>query len=169
MGSPQPPDRAAALGTAQTLANALDGMARELKAVNDNSEQRDAALRRSASRTRLGLALDIVLTVVIALLAWQNSNTASRVSSADARAAAATASEMALHSAQISGCQSGNAERKGELALWTYLFHASTPGSKAQQEAVAKFMVLVGDTFAPRNCSSLYSLSPHKGDSDGSR
>jgi hypothetical protein len=154
--SPRQPDRAAALGTAQTLATALDGMAAQLKAV-----------KKSALRTRLGLGLDILLTIIIALLAWQNSSTSGRVVTADARAASATAAAMALHSAQVTGCQSGNQERAGEMALWTYLFHASKSGSKAQQEAVAKFMVLVGDTFAPRNCSALYSLTPPKGDSRG--
>jgi hypothetical protein len=169
VGSPQPPDRAAALGTAQTLANALDGMAKRLAEVNASSEERDAALKKYGRRNRLAVGVDILLTVVIALLAIQNSATADRVSSANAKAVAATASATALHAAQVSGCQAGNAERAGELRLWTYLFHASTPGSKAQQEAVARFMVLVGETFAPRNCVKAYTLTPQKGVTGGSR
>ena len=176
MTSPAQPDPNAAVDAAQTLAAALDGMAKQLKTVNDNSEERDAALKKSARRTRWGLALDIVLTIALALLAWQNSSTSARVTAADARAAAATAhaaaanaSDMALHSAQVSGCLVGNQERAGELALWTYLFHASTPGTAAQQKAVALFMQQVNRTFAPRNCQKAYELTPPKGESGGAR
>ena len=167
MASQQPPDPAAAVGAAQTLAAALDGMARQLKTVNDNSEARDADLKKYGRRNRWAIGIDILLTIVIALLAWQASNEEGRVSSADARAAAATASDMALHSAQVSGCQAGNAERSGELALWTYLFHASTPGTPAQQKAVALFMQQVDRTFSPRNCTKAYELTPPKGASHG--
>lgn len=92
---------------------------------------------------------------------------ATRTTAAIGKADTATAAEGALHSAQISGCQSGNAERAGELALWTYLFDASKPTSKAQADAIAKFMALVDKTFAARNCGALYSLTPPKGPTDG--
>lgn len=171
MTSPQqPPDPAGAIETAQTLAAALDGMADELKAVNANSEKRDAGLKSYGRWNRAGLVLDVLLTVVIALLAWQASGTASRVSAADARAAAATAAETAEHTALVTGCQAGNQERAGELALWTYLFHASTPGTPAQQKAVALFMQQVDRTFSPRDCAKAYALTPAKGaQADGSR
>jgi hypothetical protein len=175
--SPQQPDPAEAIGTAQTLAAALDGMAERLAEVNASSETRDADLTRygRANRHRIWvtyalLAVDVALTIVVAFLAVQAGNASSRAESATARAAAATAAESALHTAQVSGCVAGNQERSGELALWTYLFHASTPGDAAQQKAVALFMQQVDRTFSPRDCAKAYALTPAKGaQADGSR
>lgn len=169
MTSPPQPDPDSAIGTAQTLAAALDGMAERLAEVNASSETRDARLTKygRANRHRIWvtyalLAVDVALTIIVAFLAVQAGNASSRAESATARAAAATAAEAALHTAQVSGCVAGNQERSGELALWTYLFKASKPASKAQAQAIAKFMGLVESTFAPRDCSALYSLTPPK-------
>lgn len=163
MTSPPPPDRAAALGKAQTLANALDGMAKQLKTVNDNSEERDAELKKYGRRNRLGLVLDVGLTIVIALLAWQNSSTSGRVSSADARSAASIAEANATRMSSISACQSTNVARAENEQLWRYvigLLAIPHPDETAAQEAngekvVAELKARVSGTFAPRNCMEL--------------
>ena len=109
----------------------------------------------------------IAITALLAFGGFAISSASHRADTATASAAAATASESALHAAQLSGCEVGNQERAGELALWTYLFDASKPTSKAQAEAVDKFMTIVRSTFAPRNCAAAYPLPPAKGSASG--
>jgi len=161
------PDPASALGTAQALAEALNGVSARLDQVRHDSEQRDAAIDRYGRHSRRYILFDIVITVFLALGGFWVNSASHRADSATASAAAATASESALHAAQLSGCVSGNQERAGELALWTYLFDASKPTSKAQAEAVAKFMGLVRSTFAPRDCAGMYPGTAAKGGSGG--
>ena len=174
MTSPQPPDPNTALGAAQTLADALNGLSARLDTVKSDSEERDRSLEvyGKANRHRIWLtygllAVDVLLTIAVAFFAVQAGDADRRAESASARAVVANAADSALHAAQISGCQAGNAERAGELALWTYLFHASTPGTPAQQKAVALFMQKVDKTFAPRDCAKAYALTPPKGDGRG--
>jgi uncharacterized iron-regulated membrane protein len=118
-----------------------------------------------------GIALVVVAVLVVGACFAGNYfltiAVATRTTTAIGQARNATAADAALHAAQVSGCQAGNQERAGELALWTYLFHASKPASSQQAAAIAKFMDLVNSTFAPRNCSAVYSLTPQKGDGHG--
>jgi len=167
--SQQQPDPSDAVGAAGLLADALNGLSARLDAVKRDSEDRDKAVAEASKRRDkkqwVAIGIDIVLTIALAVLAWQFSNVSTRADSATASAAAATASESALHAAQISGCVAGNQERAGELALWTYLFDATKPTSEAQAEAVDKFMAIVRSTFAARNCQSAYPLP--KGEAGG--
>lgn len=180
MTSPPPqPDPAETNATAQVLTAALNGVSVRLdkvkadsEAAKKASEDRDDALKRAGRRTRLGLALDIVLTIVIALLAVQNNSTSARVSSADARVAAATAEANATRAASVSACQSTNVARAENAQLWRYvigLLDMPRPGETAAQEAkgaevIADLRARVAGTFAPRDCRKLVN-----GGSDGSR
>lgn len=162
MTSPLQPDPADPVGAASLLAEALDRMSARLDAVKEDGEARDEAVAKaSKGRDRkqwIAIGIDVVLTIALALLALGYSSASDRADHATASAAAATAAESALHSAQLSGCEVGNQERAGELALWTYLFDASKPASKAQAEAVDKFMAIVRQTFEARDCAAAYPL-----------
>jgi hypothetical protein len=164
--SPLPPDPPDALGAASRLAAALDGLSARLDAVKRDSEDRDADLKRYGRHNRLAVFFDVFITVLLALGGFMLSGASHRADTATASAAAATASGAALHAAQLSGCVSGNQERAGQLALWTYLLDASKPTSKAQAEAVGKFMGIVRATFAARDCAAAYPLP--KGSAGGS-
>jgi hypothetical protein len=167
VSSPPQPDPSGAIGTAQALAEALNGVSVRLDDVKTASEDRDAELKRYGRHNRMYVLFDIAITLLFALGGYQIADASHRADTATASAAAATASESALHSAQLSGCEVGNQERAGELALWTYLFDASKPASKAQEQAVDKFMTIVAATFAPRNCARAYPLPPAKGTASG--
>lgn len=172
MTSAPTPDPSGALGAAAGLTEALNGMADRLAEVQRDSEERDAALKksddalmRSGRRNRVLIVVDVVLTVVVAVLAVLYAHVSNRADAASAHATAASVAASALHAAQISGCVAGNQERAGELALWTYLSGASKPASRAQAEAIDKFMAIVKTTFAARQCATAYPLP--KGNADG--
>lgn len=156
MPSPQQPDPAEAIGTAHTLATALDGMAGQLKAVNDNSEKRDAELktygrvnRRRIWLSYVGLAVDIALTVGLGFFAVQAHN------------ASTTANETRVSS--ITACQSTNTARAENEQLWDYtvsLFGprpGETAAEKVQGEKVlTELRAHVVHAFMPRDCEALY-------------
>lgn len=166
MPSPQQPDPAEAIGTAHTLATALDGMAGQLKAVNDNSEKRDAELKTygRVNRRRIwlsyaGLAVDIALTVGLGFFAVQAHN------------ASTTANETRVSS--ITACQSTNTARAENEQLWTFTLtlFAPRPGETAEQKAqgekvLAQLRAHVVHAFMPRDCVAIYSP---KGQADGAR
>ena len=160
-----PPDPANPLATAQWLGAQLVRLSGEIK-----------KLRAYGKRNRLYIALDVLLTIVatgatvVALHALGSASSAnSHAASAAASAAAATAAEQALHTAQVSGCESGNLSRAGELAVWDYLLKASKPTSAKQAAQLAAFDQFLKTTFAPRDCAAVYSLKPQPKETDGAR
>lgn len=158
---PPVPNRPDPVTVALRLAESVDGLSRRLDDVKKASEDRDSTLTRYGHRNRLLIYVDVLMTAVIAGMGFWISSTAGDASTARTQAAAASAAGTALHVAQLSGCQSGNEQRTGELALWRYLFANSTPPkSAAQKHAIASFMVLVDQTFAQRDCLKVYSLNP---------
>lgn len=160
---PQPSDPADAIGTAQTLATALEGMAGQLKTVNENSEERDAELKRygRVNRRRIwlsyaGLAVDVVLTVVVGLFAVQAHN--------------ASTSAAETRTASIAACQSTNVARAENEQLWDYvltLFAPRSGESAADRErgdqVLSALKAHVAVTFAPRNCERLYTVAGGSG------
>lgn len=171
-----PPDLSDPLAMAQYLGASMIRLTSELKDTREASEQRDAKLDKYARRSRLYIALDVLVTViataatVVAVHALGSASSAnSHAASADASAAAATAAEQALHSAQVSGCESGNQSRAGELAVWDYLLKASKPTSAKQAAQLAAFDQFLKATFAPRDCAVVYALKPQPKETDGAR
>ena len=153
---PQPPDPSAAVDAAQTLATALEGLSGQLKTVNDNSEARDAELKKygRVNRRRIwlsyvGLAVDVALTVGLGLFAVQAHN------------ASTTANQTRVSS--IAACQSTNTARAENEVLWRYvigLLDMPHPDQTAAQKAagekvIASLKAKVTGTFAPRDCLAL--------------
>jgi hypothetical protein len=161
--SPTHPDPAETNATAQGLTAALNGLAERLDTVRDDSEARDADLKKygRVNRHRIWLsyalvALDVILTVVVALLAVQ------------ARNASATANET--RAASVAACQSTNVARAENEQLWDYVLtlFAPRPGETAAEaargeQALASLRAHVTQTFEPRNCEQLYA----EGSGDG--
>jgi hypothetical protein len=151
--------------TAQALTDALNAMTERLDAVRLDSEERDEALAKanealaaSGRRTRRmviatigSLVLDIVLTVVLAIVAVQ------------AHSASSTASET--RAASVVSCQASNSTRAQEVGLWTHLVQVSEAGPhpgqtpaqlKKSEQELAAFLAYVGRVFTPRNCQQIY-------------
>ena len=160
MTSPNEPDRAEVLGTAQVLADALNGVSERLDAVNQASEDRDAALNKygRANRHRITLtygllAVDIALTVVVAIFAGQ------------AHSAAEAASQN--RQAEVSSCVSGNMLRDTLTEVFDHVFGTVRPpvtATAAQKAAEAAQLQALEAyyraQFAPRNCTAIYGVTP---------
>jgi hypothetical protein len=163
MTSPQPPDPAAAVDAAQTLAAALETMAGQLKTVNDNSEERDAGLEKygRANRHRIWLsyslvAVDVLLTVVVGLFAVQAHN------------ASTTATQTRVSS--IAACQSTNVARAENEQLWDFVLALIAPKADetgaekaAGEKVLADLRAHVVHAFMPRNCTQLYATGGDHG------
>lgn len=156
MTSPPQPDPAAAVGAAQTLADALNGLSERLDTATKDSETRDASLTKygRVNRRRIwlsyaGLAVDVALTVGLGFFAVQAHN------------ASATANQTRVSS--ITACQSTNVARAENEQLWDYVLTLFTPRSSetaaekaAGDRALAMLRPHVAGTFAPRDCVQIY-------------
>jgi hypothetical protein len=166
---PQQPDPADAIGAADRLAGALNGLSVRLDAVKKDSEDRDAALKRYGRHNRLGLLFDIVITALLALGGFAISNASHRADTATATAASASASEQALHAAQVTGCESGNQYRTGVVASLDRLvsiLEGSHP-TPAVQKAATGYERYVLSQNEPRDCAKAYPLPSAKGGGSG--
>lgn len=150
----EPPHDREALDAARGLTGALQGVGRELARLNAYGRRS----RHLIWLTVAGLAVDVVLTAVIAAVA-----VAAHTATDQARHATATVAQ--LHQTTVQGCQAGNSFRAGTVALWDHLAAGSkpAPGSTAaqvaaQKKAVAKFLAYVSAVNKPRNCRAAYRL-----------
>jgi hypothetical protein len=153
VGSPQPPDRAAALGTAQTLVNALDRMEKRLAEVNESSEKRDADLKRYGRHNRLAIIIDVLLTVVTTVavvFAVHATNTADQTQQASA-----------------TSCVAGNSLRATLDEVFDHVFTAvkpppqDTPAEKAMADRkLQQLEAYYHAKFKGRACASLYGVAP---------
>ena len=143
MATPPKPDPVA---TAQGLTGALEVMAAELGKLSAYTHR----TRRMTWGLAISLALDLILTVAIAGLAYQ---------AHDASDAAAVA-----RNATVISCQQTNVARGQSLQLWDFLLNLSaasqpaneTPAQKAAGEKLlATLRAKVSATFAPRDCQKL--------------
>jgi hypothetical protein len=149
-----PQDRTGTERVAQGLTAALERMAAELAATRADleaarkaSEDRDEALRRYGRKNRrlvvttlASLAVDVVLTVALALFAVQ-------------------AHHVAVSSRNL--CLSVNAARAQQLGLWSYLISISRKPATADDRArVAEFEQHLRVVFAPRDCNNVKPGSP---------
>jgi hypothetical protein len=105
----------------------------------DSVASREKRTRRLSWVLAISFALDIILTVVVALLTVSAVNQAS-----------------SIKSSQLAACAIGNATRADERALWGYLVQLSDKNPGTNQSELQKFDAFVNKTFAPVNCSQVY-------------
>lgn len=122
------------LAQLKELTGKLDTVASKLATVAG----RERRTRQLAWALAGSFVLDIVLTVVVAILT---------VSAID--------QGSSVHKSQLATCAISNQTRADERQLWSYLFELSGPGASKNPQA-KKFLVFVDKTFAPLNCSALY-------------
>lgn len=168
MTSPNRPDRAEALGKAQNLADALNGMSGQLIAIGKRidadkaaSESRDRKLGRRVWRVVAAVAFDVALSVAVIVIALVASNASTAATAANNRAAAASASAAAQRAASVASCQQGNMIRAQQrdlnqqgLALWESL--RSTPETAQQAQAITRFQAKIKAADVQRNCEAAY-------------
>jgi hypothetical protein len=127
------------------------------------------ALNRYGRRSRLYILFDVLVTLLIAFGGWQIASASHRADTATATAAAATASERALHTAQVAGCESGNQYRTGVVASLDRLvsiLEGARP-APAVQKAAAAYERYVLSQNEPRDCAKAYPLPSAKGSGGG--
>lgn len=61
----------------------------------------------------------------------------------------------------VTNCQNANESRKASLALWNFIFDASSPSKTAEQAAdLAAVREWIGKLYAPRDCNDLSRKYP---------
>lgn len=127
------------VATAQALTSSLDALSGELEAANRFGRRN----RRMIWWLAVSLLLDVVLTVVVAVVAVE-------VNHASDKAAQ-------VHSQQVATCLSTNEGRKLNVQLWDYVLSIppSRPRTEEQDKRIADFRVFLHKTFAPRDCSRI--------------
>jgi hypothetical protein len=122
------------LAQLKELTDKLDEVASKLATVAG----RERRTRQLAWALAGSFVLDIILTVVVAILTVSAIHQGSSV-----------------HQSQLATCAISNQTRADERQLWSYLFELSGKGAADNPQA-KKFLVFVDKTFAPLNCSALY-------------
>jgi hypothetical protein len=154
-----------AIAAADRMTGALKEVAGRLEEVNEGSEERDAALKRSGHVTRIlvilaivGFALDVAATV-IALVAIHGEHVAQAVTERNS----ATISQ--LHAVNVSACQAANVTRAQEAQVWAYVISlvkvapGATPAQRRETGQVRDGLrVHAREATAPRNCAAVYRL-----------
>jgi hypothetical protein len=154
--------------SARDLTDALNRLAGRLEEVRADSEDRDRQLtKRDAQLTTYGrrnrhliwitivsLALDLLLTAALTVVAIQ-------AHAASSAAASARTTSIAVAQSDRDLCLSGNAARAQQVSLWNYILSLSrSPTTPAERERVAMFKAHLQQLFAPRNCAHVNPDSP---------
>lgn len=104
--------------------------------------------------TIVSLALDLLLTAALTVVAIQ-------AHAASSAAASARTSSIAVAQSDRDLCLSGNAARAQQVSLWNYILSLSrSPTTPAERERVAMFKAHLQQLFAPRNCAHVNPDSP---------
>jgi hypothetical protein len=118
------------------------------------------ATKAELSRLKRSRKTDRILGALLVLALLGLGFNSVRVSRADAVA-------QAGHASSLAACRASNVTRAKEVHLWNHLASLSkpAPGETKRQIAenkreVDEFLAYVAKTFAPRDCDSLYRLSP---------
>jgi hypothetical protein len=148
---------AKALALAKALGETLAEIARRLdqySALGRRSDRIITRLRRLGIALTVSLVLDVILTVVLGLTAFQ------------ANGAAATSAQLvqALHAEQLTSCANGNTFRVNQTTIWhdfIGLITMQSAGESAAQAAktdkLAKtFLAYVATVNHPVDCTALY-------------
>jgi hypothetical protein len=116
----------------------------------------------------VSIALDVALTVVLGLTAFQAHDAASSntqlVQKVNAQQATLHVQQVALHAAQLSACANGNVFRVNQTTIWhdfVRILTTPTPSSTKAQVAqadklAAQFLAFVGQVNHKVNCVKLY-------------
>jgi hypothetical protein len=154
--------------SARDLTGALNRLAGHLEEVKAGSEDRDNQLAERDAQlamygrknrhliwiTIISLALDILLTGAVTVVAIQAHDASSAASSARTAAIAVAQSDRNL-------CLSGNAARAQQVELWDYILSlAQPPATPAARDRIAEFKAHLETIFAPRNCADVNPESP---------
>lgn len=144
--------------TARDLTGALNRLAGRLEEVKAGSEdrdeqlaKRDAQLNTYGRRSRhliwitiVSLALDILLTVALTVVAIQAHDTSGAVAQSNRNL-----------------CLSGNAARAQQVSLWDYILSLSQPSATpADRQRVVAFRAHLQQLFAPRDCAHVNPETP---------
>lgn len=133
-------DRDEALATAGRLTGALEGMSGELERLNDYGHRS----RQLIWLTIISLAIDLVVTVIVAVFAVQ--------------AHEANITATANHASNLAACRAGNVTRAGEVRVWEHLLSLVPPPSAKARKLDAEFIAYVKNVWAPRNCAKIYRV-----------
>lgn len=149
-----------ALQAARELTVALGEMAGQLRVVNERQDKADKRQERTdkfskrIQRIVLGLVvslvLDVTLTAIVTVFAFQ-ANTAS---------AQASATIAELHATQIGACEIGNQTLAKQVVLWEHIFQLSTTTrtTPAERKTDAQLLAFIRQTFHARDCPAIYKL-----------
>lgn len=121
--------------TAQKLTGALNRMSGQLQEVNRYGRRS----RRMILGLAASLALDVVLTGVIWVVAVQAGQANDRADR--------------LHAAQVANCEIGNQSRHGNQQLWNYILRVAHPKTAQERQRLVQFRAQVRAVFAARDCS----------------
>jgi hypothetical protein len=143
------------LAAAAGLQTSMDGLRCEVSGLrHQNSRNRHFIVALAVS-----LALDIIVSVALAVVAVQAHRASNRASDATSQAAQ-------NRQAQVTTCKASNASRQVASQLWYYLLDAidADPHETGQAKAQVKmFRVHVQKAYAQRDCSAnalLHSKAP---------
>lgn len=104
----------------------------------------------------ISLAIDLVLSVILGVVAVQASS-ASR-----AATEATSASAQNRQNAQVT-CEVGNESRRLQTQLWTYVLDLTSKApnpTPAQKQQVAQFRAYINQVYAPRDCTTPPIVTP---------
>lgn len=145
--------------TAHGLTAALTAMEQRLReaieAARSASEERDQTLATYGKRNRRYIAVDVALTVLLAVFGFVSVQAASQASKA-------TESAAAQHASLVSACQSANQTRVEQVQLWTHLYDQAltsrhlTAKQKADDE---RLIAYIHHVFAEKDCRAVYATS----------
>jgi hypothetical protein len=157
-----------AISTARALTAVLGGVQGELKAVNERQDKAD----RFSHRSRVIIVFTVISLLIDLAVTGLFINNNVRLDHATAALHATTmqlqrtrATVAEFHQTIVAGCQAGNANKHGQILIWSKLASLSPPPATtppsvaAQQEAkVQAFLAFVGRVDAPRDCAAVYKL-----------
>ncbi len=149
----------AARGLTETLRGTqeeLAAMRRELAGMNTYGHRN----RRLIAGLAASFALDLVLTIVVAVFAIQAHDASSQ-----ARVAAALAAQN--HASALTFCRAANVSAAAQVRLTTYFVAITQPPpgvpgaqAKATRARDAALLVYVRRSFAPKDCAQIYGRLP---------
>ncbi len=131
------PDPDATRQAADRLSISMQGLREEIVGLRSYGERN----RRLIWGLLVSLALDLILSIVVAVVAVQAAETSS---------AASQNRQM-----QISSCEAGNQARMVSTQLWNYVLDLSERNIQTpeQRQRIAEFRQYMTTSLAPRDCS----------------
>jgi len=140
------------IAAAESLEQSMGALADEMRSLSDYGHR---------SRTLIwglvvSLALDVVLSVILGIVALQASDASHR-----ATEATSVSAQNALN-AKVT-CEVGNESRRLQIQLWTYVLDLSStdPSQTPQQkQQVAQFREYIKHVYSPRDCATTPTATP---------